>query len=147
MKKLRILFPIFLTIASIVAILTGTLTYFKIWFSQDFLWFWGKSFLPTLCIIAPLGMFLTFIWDRFLSWCYDFQSLGAKKIALTIFMWLTLELVVSAITLISNFQWEHFFVSWMTLYVSSLPVGMVVWGVMSFIVKPWMNNRLALIQK
>lgn len=145
-KKIMIMFPVILVIISVAWVLTFVLTFLKIWFNQDFLGTWIKSFVPTAFVIAPIWIISTFILDKLVNYLFKKQNKLLKKIILAILMWCVIEFFVSLITMISTQNFENFFINWMILYFKSLPMWFVMWVFMSFVFKPWMNKRVSRVK-
>lgn len=140
------MFPVILVILSVALILTFVLTYFKVWFWNNFLILWFKSFIPTAFVIAPIWMISTFILDKFVNFLFKKYNKLTKKIILALMMWCVIEFFVSLITMITSLSFDNFFYNWMILYIKSLPMWFIMWIFMSFIFKPWMSIRVEKIK-
>lgn len=144
-EKFFIIFPIVLFIAWVAWVawfLTFVLTFLKVWFSETFFSIWIKSFIPTVFIMAPLWMISTFLLSKFVDYFFKKTSELNKKIILAILMWCVIEFVISFITIISSKNYDNFMLSWLHLYLKSLPLWFIVWIFMSFVFKPWMSKRI-----
>lgn len=120
--------------------ITFILTYINIWFWNDFVYLWLKSFSFAFFLLTPIALSSTFIFDMLINAIFwkNISDL-VKKILLSIIVWCTIEFFMSFITTFNtNWFWNNFFYYWFILYIKSLPLGIIIWLIMSFIVKPWM---------
>lgn len=142
-KKALPALEILLVMIVIWASITFILTYINSGFWENFVNLWLKWFIFAFFLISPIALSSTFVYGFIIEKLFwNKLSDVAKKITLSICIWFTIELVMSFITIFNNIWFnEWFFISWMTLYIKSLPLGIVVWLVMSFIVKPWLGRH------
>lgn len=143
MKKILPALEVLLVMTVMWASITFVLTYINSGFWEDFVNLWLRWFVFAFFLISPIALSATFVYGLIIeSLFWKKLSDIAKKITLSICVWFTIELVMSFITVFNNL-WlnEWFFISWMSLYIKSLPLGIVIWLIMSFIVKPWLGRH------
>lgn len=142
-KKILPILEVLLVMTVMWASITFVLTYINSGFWEDFVNLWLRWFVFAFFLISPIALSATFVYGLIIeSLIWKKLSDIAKKITLSICVWFTIELVMSFITVFNNL-WlnEWFFISWMSLYIKSLPLGIVIWLIMSFIVKPWLGRH------
>lgn len=131
-------------IASIVTIAGGMLTFTMTWssigFSDNFIYSWLSSFALCVVCVAPLGSILSVLVDKFLVSTLP-PNISQIKLN-TIFglcMAFVMESIMACVTtlnLTTTANMHEFITFWYSALLTALPIGIVISIVLSLIIKP-----------
>ncbi|WP_386270380.1 DUF2798 domain-containing protein [Zunongwangia endophytica] len=142
MRKIKLFSPIFLILLTIVGSITFFFTWVNLGFAPQFLEEWFTSIVIGLFIFSPLGMLSTLMITKLVSLFLKNDSL-AKKILIGVLIGCTMEFFISFIVVTINFGFTSSFVNqWFSAFLKSVPIGICLGLLISFIIKPWIMNRI-----
>lgn len=127
--------------------LSGIITFINLGFADGFLARWLKAFLIALPVV-PFGLIVMVALERPLL-----RALGRKlpdfaiKLILAALTASVMEFILSTVVTLSNRgAGAGFLLAWSEAFFKSLPMGLAVGLLMSFVVKPWLGRRAARLQ-
>lgn len=132
----RRLLPLLIVLPTVGGLLSGLITWINLGWSADFGARWARAFLTALPVM-PLGMGVMVALDRVLVPRLPAASPLATKVLLAVLTAVVMEsLMATAVTLSNRGLGAEFPQWWARAFVQSLPVGLLIGLVMSFVVRP-----------
>lgn len=138
-----------LTIAPLIIVMGGTLTFLMTWksigFSDEFISSWLTTF--TLCVlcIAPLGGLISYALHRSINSALPNFSEIQKNIIFGFGMALIMEAIMGVVTTFNlhGFGSPLFASQWFAAFITALPVGLLFSVMMALFIKPRLEAFLA----
>ncbi|WBL23074.1 DUF2798 domain-containing protein [Zunongwangia sp. HRR-M8] len=142
MQKIKLFSPILLILLTIVGAITFFFTWVNLGFAPQFLEEWFTSLIIGLFIFSPLGMLSTLVITKLVSLFFRRDSLS-KKILIGALIGCTMEFFISFIVVTINFGFTSSFINqWFNAFLKSVPIGICLGLLISFLIKPWILNRI-----
>ncbi|MBW2963008.1 DUF2798 domain-containing protein [Mesonia aestuariivivens] len=142
MQKIKLFSPILLLLLTIVGSITFFFTWVNLGFSSQFLSEWFTSLVIGLFVFSPLGMLSTLLITKLVSLFLKKDSLP-KKILIGALIGCTMEFFISFIVVTINFGFTPSFINqWLSAFLKSVPIGICLGLLISFLIKPWIFNRI-----
>lgn len=142
MQKIKLFSPILLILLTIVGSITFFFTWVNLGFSPQFLNEWCTSLVIGLFIFSPLGMLSTLLITKLISLVFKKDSL-LKKILIGSLIGCSMEFFISFIVVTINFGFTSSFIEqWLSAFLKSVPIGICLGLLISFLIKPWIFNRI-----
>lgn len=142
MRKIKLFFPIFLILLTIAGLITFFFTWVNLGFAPQFLEEWFISLIIGLFIFSPLGMLSTLFNTKLVSLFLKNDSLS-KKILIGALIGCTMEFFISFIVVTINFGFTSSLINqWLSAFLKSVPIGVCLGLLISFLIKPWITNRV-----
>lgn len=139
----RRLVPLVTVMPAISLILSCVITWVNLGWVDDFFSRWMLAFATALPVM-PLGMLILVALDRVLGPRLSAWPRGLATLVLALCTALVMELLMAtAVTLSNQGLSAAFPAQWVTAYLRSLPVGVVIGLVMAFLIKPRLNRWMA----
>lgn len=132
----RRLLPLFTVMPFIALILSGVITWITLGLVEGFVTRWRLAFLTALPVL-PLGLITLITLERVLRPRLRFLPNVMAGLVLALCTATIMEtLMASAVTLSNHGLGPDFAAQWATAFWRSLPVGLVIGLLMTFVIKP-----------
>lgn len=140
---LRALAPVFLIGVLMALLVTALVTYLNFGWQAGFVAHWLQAAALAVAIMLPIGGAVMAVISRAVDTLLRGASAWKRRLLASLAMGMTMEAVASSIATLSNRGLEHFVQNWQHAYVNALPLGIGMGLLMGFVVRPWIERRLA----
>ncbi|WP_372660250.1 DUF2798 domain-containing protein [Hydrogenophaga sp.] len=144
LRTLRVIYPVFLISILISLSVTGLVTYLNTGWDAGFVSRWMPAAGLAIVFVLPMGGVIMALVSRLVAWLVPDHRVWQHRLVFALLMGMSMEAVVTAIATGTNMGLQDGLASaWAHAYVQALPLGLCIGLFMGFVVRPWLQGRIA----
>ena len=144
LRTLRVIYPMLLIAIFISLSITALVTYLNTGLDGDFVSRWMRAAGLAIAFALPLGGLIMAGVSRLVAWSMPGHHVLMQRLVFALLMGMSMEALITAIATGTNMGFHAGLVSaWFHAYVRALPLGLCIGLVMGFVVRPWIQGRIA----
>ena len=144
LRSLRIFYPMILIAVLISLSITALVTYLNTGSDGDFVSRWMRAAGLAIAFALPLGGVIMAGVSRLVARVMPDHHVLMQRLVFALLMGMSMEALITALATVTNIGFQAGLVSaWFHAYVRALPLGLCIGLVMGFVVRPWIQGRVA----
>jgi Protein of unknown function (DUF2798) len=124
-------------------LISAVVTWVQLGFAPDFFDRWWRAAALSIAVMLPSGALVMAGVSVLVRRVLAGRSVWAQRSAMALGMGLAMEAVASALSTITNLGSANFMAHWAHAYLRAAPLALVIGPVMAFVIRPWIERRLA----
>jgi hypothetical protein len=144
LRSLRVFYPMILIAILISLSITALVTYLNTGSDGDFVSRWMRAAGLAIAFALPLGGVIMAGVSRLVARVMSDHHVLMQRLVFALLMGMSMEALITALATVTNMGFQAGLVSaWFHAYVRALPLGLCIGLVMGFVVRPWIQRRVA----
>lgn len=144
MQKLRALYPMLLVAMAVSLTITALVTWLNIGWRDDFVSHWLHAAGLAVAVMLPLGGLIMALVSRTVDSAFAGRPPWVRRLIASLGMGLAMEAIASGIaTAVNVGLGANTPAVWLHAYLRALPLGLCIGVFMGFVMRPWIQQRLA----
>jgi Protein of unknown function (DUF2798) len=132
--------------ALIGLIISGVVTWLQRETGPGFFEHWWRAAGLSLLVMLPSGGLVMAFVSKLVRRVLAHRPTWMQRVVMALGMGLSMEAIASALSTITNLDGENFLSHWVYAYWHAAPLALVIGPVMAFVVRPWVERRLAQVE-
>jgi len=146
MSRFRAIAPLFVFAALMGLLISAVVTRLQQGPAPDFLEHWVRAAVLSISVMLPSGALVMAGVSALVRRALRHRSASVQRVAMALGMGLAMEAVASALSTLTNLGVQDFAAHWLHAYWRAAPLALVIGPFMVFVVRPWVERRLARVE-
>jgi Protein of unknown function (DUF2798) len=147
MTRFRAIAPLYALSALMGLLISAMVTWLQRGATTDFFDHWWKAAALSIAVMLPSGALVMACVSTVVRRVLSNSAAWVQRTAMALGMGLAMEAVASALSTLTNLGGEDFLAHWAHAYWRAAPLALIIGPVMAFVVRPWVQRRLARVSQ